>query len=293
MPAEGLHGRVVGVDRLEPGDHAFWSYTGDDTRWEVLSVFTQQGFERDEKVALVIEPGHSPDWVASRVAGDLAAGQRALKDGRLVVSSLPRSPRGSFDAGRLIEGARRRVDAVLAEGFAGLRSAGEMSRTFPPADGLDRAVEYEAALHETLFTGQPNQHYTALCYWDERLLPGPGALDAVRSAHPVTLLPRLGVLHTAISGEGMTLSGDSDLANRESFDHALGSLAVMPQATLVLNITDLSFFDAHSAGAVLRLAAGLTGPRRLEVRCRNAQRRLLHLLGGRSVRQLSVITVRL
>jgi MEDS: MEthanogen/methylotroph, DcmR Sensory domain len=293
MPAEGLHGRVVGVDRLEPGDHAFWSYADEDTRWEVLSVFAQQGFERDEKVGLTVDDGHSPDWVASRVAGSQAAGQRALKDGQLVVSGRPDSPRGSFDAGRTIDTARHQVDTVLSEGFAGLRSACEMSGKLAAAGGLDQIVEYEAALHGALFTGQPNQHYTALCYWDERRLPGPGTLDAVRSVHPVALLPRLGALRTAMSGEGVSLSGDSDLANRESFDHALASLAAMPQATLVLDITDLSFFDAHSAGAVLRLAAGLTAPRRLEVRCRSAQRRLLHVLGGRSVRQLSVITVRL
>ena len=61
----------------------------------------------------------------------------------------------------------------------------------------------------------------------------------------------------------------------------------------MLDISDLSFFDAHSAGAVLRLAAGLTSPRRLEVQCRGAQRRLLHLLGGRSVGQLSIVTMRL
>ncbi|HEX3512947.1 MAG TPA: hypothetical protein VHT26_02965 [Trebonia sp.] len=60
----------------------------------------------------------------------------------------------------------------------------------------------------------------------------------------------------------------------------------------MLDISDLSFFDAHSAGAVVRLAAGLTS-RRLEVQCRSAQRRLLHLLGGRSLEQLSIVTMRL
>ncbi len=44
MPAEDLHGRTVGVDRLQPGDHAFFSYSDDETRWEILSVFTAAGF---------------------------------------------------------------------------------------------------------------------------------------------------------------------------------------------------------------------------------------------------------
>lgn len=293
MPVQGLRGRVVGVDRLEPGDHAFWSYADDDARRDVLGLFAQHGFERDEKVGLVVDPSHSADWVASRVMGDAAAGLRALRSGQLVVASRPRFTRGGFDAGRLVEGVRRRVDTVLAEGFSGLRSASEMTLALAPVDHLDQAVEYEAALHETLFTGQQNQHHTALCYWDERLFGDMPALEAARAVHPVTLLSRPGELHTDISGQGLSLSGESDLANRAAFDQALRSLAALPQVTLVLDITDLSFFDGHSAGGVLRLAAGLTGPRHLEVRCRSAQRKLLHLLGGRSVSQLSIVTVRL
>jgi anti-anti-sigma regulatory factor len=109
----------------------------------------------------------------------------------------------------------------------------------------------------------------------------------------VILLDRLGTLHATASGNRVSLTGESDLASRTEFDEALRSLAGLPAATLVLDITDLSFFDAHSAGAVVRLAAGLTAPRRLEVHCRSTQRRLLHLLGGRSLKQLSIITMRL
>src|ERR1700745_534438 len=107
MPAQDLHGRSVGVDRLQPGDHAFFSYSDDETRWEILSVFTQQGFARDEKVGLLVDVGHSADWVAERVAGDAATARRVLRDGQLVVSNAPRFARGGFDAARLVEGARR------------------------------------------------------------------------------------------------------------------------------------------------------------------------------------------
>ena len=60
MPAEDLHGRAVGVDRLQPGDHAFLGYTDDETLWEILSVFTQQGFAREEKVGLLVDVDRSP-----------------------------------------------------------------------------------------------------------------------------------------------------------------------------------------------------------------------------------------
>ena len=293
MPAEDLHGRAVGVDRLQPGDHAFFSYSDDETRWEILSVFTEQGFARDEKVGLLVDVGHSPDWVAERVAGGAAAARRALRAGQLVVSNAPRFARGGFDAARLVEGARRRLDTVVAEGFTGLRSASEMSLALAPLDHLDQAVEYEIALHASLFSERQRSRYTALCYWDERLFGGTDAMKEARSVHPVILLPRIGTLHATVSGNRVRLTGESDLASRAEFDAALLSLAALPATTIVLDIADLSFFDAHSANAVVRLAAGLTAPQRLEVLCRGTQRRLLHVLGGRSARQLSIITTRL
>jgi hypothetical protein len=292
MPADDLHGRAVGVDRLQPGDHAFFSFSDDETRWDILSVFTQQGFARDEKVGLLVDITHSTGWVAERVTGGGAAARRALRDGRLVVSNAPRFPRGGFDAARLVEGARRRLDTVLAEGYTGLRSASEMSLALAPIDHLGQAVEYEIALHASLFSGQ-GMRFTALCYWDERLFGGTDAIKEARSVHPVVVLDRLGTLQATISGNRISITGESDLASRNEFDEALLSLVGRPGATLVLDITDLSFFDAHSAGAVVRLAAGLTAPRRLEVHCRSAQRRLLQLLGGRSLKQLSIITTRL
>jgi hypothetical protein len=292
MPAEDLHGRAVGVDRLQPGDHAFFAYSDDETLWEILAVFTQQGFVRDEKVGLLVDVGRSPDWVAARVAGGPASARRALRDGRLVVSNTPRFARGTFDAARLVEGARRRLDTVLAEGFTGLRSASEMSLALAPIDNLGQAVEYEVALHASLFS-EERSRYTALCYWDERLFGATDAMKEARSVHPVIVLPRLGTLHTTVSGNRVYVTGESDLANRAEFDSALRSLASLPAATLVLDISDLSFFDAHSACAVVRLSAELAPPQRLEVRCRGSQRRLLHLLGGRSLKQLSIITMRL
>ena len=293
MPADGLHGRAVGVDRLQPGDHAFLGYTDDETLWEILSVYTQQGLARDEKVGLIVDVDRSINWVAMRVAGGTATATKAMRSGQLVVSNAPRFARGGFDAGRLVEGVRRRIDTARAEGFSGLRSASETSLALAPVDHLGQAVEYETALHASLFAGDRRPPFTALCMWDERLFGATDAMDAARAVHPVMLLPRLGTLHASVCGNRVSVTGDSDLANRTAFDAALRTLGALPATTLVLEITDLSFFDAHSAGAVLRFAAGLTAPRQLEVHCRSSQRRLLCLLGGRSVRQLSIITMRL
>ena len=298
MTAEDRVGRAVGVDRLQPGDHAFLAFCDDGDRWDVLTAFTQQGLARNEKVALVIDPGHAPAWVAARVAGGAAAARSALRERRLVVSSSPRFERGKFDAGRLVEGVRRRIGTATAEGFSGLRSASEMSLALAPVDHLGQAVEYETALHAALFRGDLGgdlsgpgyPRFTALCQWDSRLFGQTEAMAAVHDVHPVTLLPRLGTLHAAITGNRLILTGDSDLASRAEWSRALRLLAGRPDDTLVIDISDLSFFDAHSAGGVLRMAAALPEPRRLEVWCRNAQRRMLLALGAKSVARLSIVT---
>ena len=291
MSAQGRAAPAIGVDRLQPGDHAFLAFADDEERWTILSVFTRQGFARGEKVFLHVDTVAPAAEVATRVAGEAAAG--ALDSGQLVVSSAPRFAPGEFDAARLVDTARHRIDAVVSEGYSGLRSASEMSLALAPVDSLDQAVEYEVALHQAMFAGPRNRRYTALCQWDTRRFGGEPAMRAAREVHAVTILSRTGTLEVGLIAGGIRLTGDSDLSTRAEFTAALRTLADRPEATLVLDITDLSFLDAYSAGAVLRLAAGLPASRRLKVRCRAAHRRMLHALGARSLSQLSVVTARL
>src|SRR5215470_2515237 len=114
--------------------------------------------------------------------------------------------------------------------------------------------------------------------------PRPGDHSCVDIARP---------LEVTRTGAGIRLTGDSDIASRAEFTAALRALEDMPLPqgqALILDLSQLSFLDAHSAGAVLRLAAGLSPPRRLEIRCRAHHQRLLHLLGARSIEQLTIVS---
>jgi hypothetical protein len=111
----------------------------------------------------------------------------------------------------------------------------------------------------------------------------PGDHECVDTARP------LEVTRTDV---GIRLTGDSDIASRAAFTDALRALEDMPLPqgqALILDLSELSFLDAHSTGAVLRLAAGLSPPRRLEIRCRAYHQRMLHILGARSIRQLTIV----
>ncbi len=291
MSSVSRRATAVGVDRLQPGDHAFLAFSDDEERWEILSAFTQQGFARNEKVFLLVDVGSTAE-AAARVAGGTAAARQAAADGRLVVSAAPRFAPGEFDAKGLVA-AHQRIGEVVRAGFSGLRSASEMSLTLAPVESLGQAVEYEAALEETLFGERASPRYTALCMWNQRRFGGEPAMAAARAIHPVTVLDRVGMLLVVATPAGVRLTGDSDLSTRPEFAGALCALASRPEATLALDIADLSFLDAYSVSAVLRMAAGLAPPRRLVVRCRNIHRRMLHALGARSIPQLSIVTERL
>jgi hypothetical protein len=113
--------------------------------------------------------------------------------------------------------------------------------------------------------------------------------------HRVTQVPGdadTGTLQVTPTDGGIRITGDSDLSTRKEFGEALRMLADMrvpPGQALVLDLSQLAFLDANSTGAILRLAAGLSPPRRLEVWCRAHHRRMLTVLGAGSIRQLTVV----
>jgi hypothetical protein len=293
MPSGSRQAPSVGVDRLQPGDHALLTYSGDEERWEILNVFTQEGFARGEKVFILIDVDESPEEVAPRLAGDAAKARHATGQGQLVVSNRPGFAPGEYDPEALVARTRERIAAALREGYRGLRSARETSLALTPVDDWRQFVEYETILQESLFATGEGRRFTAMCQYDMRRFGGIPAMDAIREVHPVTVLDRPGTLHVSLIADGLRITGEVDLSTRDEFTAAMRQLSALDGPTIVLDIADLSFLDAYSAGAILRLANGLTRPRRLEVRCRSYQRRLLHMLGSRSIRQLSIVTERL
>jgi hypothetical protein len=282
----------VGVDRLQPGDHACLVFSDEGERWEVLGDFARHGFARGEKVYLNVDADGGLDDVAALAVGGTAAARTALASGQLVVSHALRFGPGVLDAGLLASQSAQRLDVAAAEGFSGVRAASELSVA---PDGLDEVVEFEKALHEALSTPGDGPRYTALCHWEDQRPQDD--MDALRALHPVSVISQPGTLHVSWTAEGMRLTGDSDLSNREEFTAAIRALGdLRPEGRdqpLVLDISDLSFLDAHSAGMILRMAAALPQHRRLEVRCRAHHRRLLQMLGARSLRRLSIVTSRL
>jgi hypothetical protein len=96
--------------------------------------------------------------------------------------------------------------------------------------------------------------------------------------------------HTAISGNLLSITGESDLATHELLKHALLVLNKVPAPRLIIDITGLSFASIGSLDAVLQFAEALDAQRQVEVWCsKRNQQLLLRMLGEDSISQLSII----
>ena len=99
--------------------------------------------------------------------------------------------------------------------------------------------------------------------------------------------------HAAVSGNQVSLTGESDMATWKSLSDSLLALGRLPATELVLDMTGLSFADSHTLDTVVRFAATLTPPQQLEVRCSGRHGYWLRRWGGDSISQLSIIITRL
>ncbi|MCL2581953.1 MAG: MEDS domain-containing protein [Streptosporangiales bacterium] len=294
MPSQRRRATLAGVDQLRPGDQAFTTFADDAERLTVLGLFTRLGLARGEKVILSLDTSRPPDEVAAEIAGGADAARDALGRGQLVLSKVPPflddPPRAG--SGEIADRARAWLEDAAAEGFSGIRAGCDLSGALDSRGGMRRLVELERATHRELMAADTWSRFTVLCQWDERLLVTEADLDEVRWVHPVTVLPAPPELRVTRTPNGILLTGDSDLACREEFAAALRTLEDIrpPEGPLVLDLSKMSFLDAHSVGAVLRLAARLPPPRRIEVRCREHHRRMLNVLGAHTVSQLTIIT---
>lgn len=294
MPSQRRRATLAGVDQLRPGDQAFTTFADDAERWAVLGLFARLGLARGEKVMLSLDTSRPPDEVAAEITGGADAARDAIGRGQLVVSEAPpfRDDPPEAGSGEIARRARARLEDAAADGFSGIRASCDLSASLGVFGGMSRLAEFERAAHRELMTADTRSRFTALCQWDERRLAADADLDEFRWIHPVTVLPAPPGLRVTRTAGGILLTGDSDLACREEFSAALRMLEDIrpPEGPLVLDLSKMSFLDAHSVGAILRLASRLPAPQRMEVRCREHHRRMLNVLGAHNIPQLTIIT---
>ncbi|MGW7577560.1 MEDS domain-containing protein [Streptomyces sp. NPDC054765] len=283
--------RLLPVQHLRPGDHAFVSYGDDEARWEVFTAFVRLGLAHGEKVMVLPCPGVPEDEVLARIDFPSRSTVSARERGQLVVSSMRAviRPDTEFTAARQMVRLYAETDRARAEGYAGLRAFIDMGwvRALGADVGVMACRETGA---QTLFTGRP---YTEICAYDRRRFDR-AVLTAMELAHPWALLERLGILRSQRAPDGaLRFIGEADAANRAAFSRALEiALAqTVPARRLTVDLTRLHFLSVGCAVGLLTLARAAAGHDLVEVRCDRGQCRMLRRLGGGTVARLALTEV--
>ncbi|MDJ0342105.1 MEDS domain-containing protein [Streptomyces sp. H10-C2] len=277
---------TVSVDRMASGDHACLGFDSHEARWAIRAAFTEAGLCLGERVILFAGPGTTPEETAVRLAEHGVPAAQALRDDRLlVINEIPGyDPERGFDPeGRAATWIEFTENANMM-GFSGLRATGDMSWALEPGVDHQELVDYETGL-TPLFA---DIGFTAICEYDLRLFP-PELMCRVNAAHPTEVLPSLDALHITRTGTILHLAGNADLATREQFDADLRkSLRGPGPPPRLIDLTALSFIDAHCATTLIRLAAGLSPTARLAVHCPPTHARVLRLCGADDIPQLTL-----
>jgi chemotaxis family two-component system sensor kinase Cph1 len=142
-----------------PGDHILLPYRADDDRDAAIAPFVRDGLARGERCGYAASAENLAAMERRLGAAGIDVGHE-VRTGALMMLSAEQvyRPDGSFDPDGAIAFLRAELDRALADGFTGLRGAGEFD--FPLVGAEQTAARrYEEQVSHA-FVGRP---FTALC----------------------------------------------------------------------------------------------------------------------------------
>jgi hypothetical protein len=247
---------VAGVGiagRLQRGDHVCAFVDDVHDGLDLMAQTVVAGLDAGEKV-MVFTAALLP--VAVR-AGLHARGVTVPQDRQVQVLPAREAylPSGRFEPPRMLDSLAGRIDQATADGFAGLRLVGDMTWALDRPAGVEQLAGYEAHVNQLYLDGRA----LGICLYDRRAFRA-DLLRQVAEAHPTMTspgaeadwAPLLRIRRTA-DPYGLRLTGDADLSNRRALAAALDQQPD-PATPILIDVTELRFADAGTAGLLGRLA---------------------------------------
>ena len=250
-------------------DHACVIPDSDEHLWEVTAAWVSDGLDAGDRV-VYFEDG-TADLVLRRLAEDRTCIRGAVEEGQLVI--VPTDATRAALAGSVESIAdllSAQIDETAAQGWPGLRLAGESGPGLMRDGGLDKIVAFEK-LADTIFSGHPAAHL--LCRYDRRYFDD-GAVDAMRAIHDTELVSPavyddtlLRITHGGPAS--VRLAGEVDHSNRlqirrliqATLDGALRSHSAPTDITL--DLASLRFVDVAGAVGLVHAAEEFPSTHRL------------------------------
>lgn len=169
-------------DELPPTCHACFIFDDPAQRDAILRSYLGAGLERGELVryfADVTPPEVVASWVGRDDGAAFAMGLAADGPLRIIKAETAYCPDGAFDPRRMISGMIPGYERARQAGFAGVRTAGEMTWALRGIPGADRLMEYESLLNTVEY---PFPHL-GMCQYDAREFDG-ATLFRMLQVHP-------------------------------------------------------------------------------------------------------------
>ena len=248
------------VGQMLPGDHAWFSYSGEDEREQVVGAFLRGGLLTSDKV-IYITDADPHDLPGLRERHEIEP-DAYLRTGQLAILPPARAglTAGVFDPDRLVASLEDVMARAEHERFRGVRVTADMTWAVRQRSGRDRVLDCEAGLDRAI---APSTTAMAICQIDRRSCTR-DELTALKQTHEVLVGadPDFddGVLTITrtFTPRGLRLKGELDGARHIVFAEALRAVTAQG-GDIHLNVRDLRFIDLGAlnmmAAAAMRMAA--------------------------------------
>jgi signal transduction histidine kinase len=148
------------------------------------AAFLQRGLARGERCVYVAEAEPADELLQALSAGGVDVGREREAGALVVVRTDDAHLRsGSFDPHAMIAFLDATAKKARADGFPGIRFAGDMSWAARPGSGSERLIEYEAMLEEFFARSEAS----GLCLYQRECF-APDVVYGLLRTHPVAIL---------------------------------------------------------------------------------------------------------
>ena len=268
----GSDGNTRQVRHVRLGDHLCLPFASDDEQREVLTAYISDGLDRGERVLYLADqtaPEAIGGWLSVRGV-DFA---RVIERGQLQIRNVSSEPlvANRFDPDIVITLIRFEVLQARQAGYQGLRLTGEMSWALRDASQLPgvngkRLREFESSVTAAFDTAE----LVAVCQYDERLFD-PMEVTGLVACHQKVV--QIDPLHDdrrlrivpSFRPRGLHVSGVVDNTTSPALAEALDRALRWPDRDITLDLSGLNFIDVAGVRTIVRAAAALAHPRRLQV----------------------------
>lgn len=254
-------GRVPDAGGLGAGDHVCWIYQGDEDHRAGLARYFADGLAAGERLQYLSDRYDEAAIVARLTAEGMPA-RGLIDDGRLVVvparEAYPRSG-DDYDLEAAVGGFRALADIAVADGFNGLRVAGEAGFLLDGLATRHSFLAYELACDLMV----RNAPLAAMCLYDADRDPADrlGEIARVHAAAIVatSVLSEVPTYHLWAAGEdAVGIAGEVDFATASTVQEVLMRAGVGTVG--VIDVSRLEFADVSAVRALVRVATQMASP---------------------------------